>query len=162
MDPCSITDMGNNHKICTKCRTEKDISEFFPRYGQPGKTSSWCKKCHIKNSEDYKRRNGAARIRYLETTWRRRLFTKFGLTAEMYDQMLRDQGGVCAICKKHESAPRSKLAVERGNRRFAVDHDHKTGGVRALLCNDCNRALGLFKESVELLRKAVEYLEKHR
>jgi hypothetical protein len=46
--------------------------------------------------------------------------------------------------------------------RLAVDHDHKTGKVRKLLCHNCNRALGLFKDNSELMRKAASYVEEHR
>lgn len=77
-----------------------------------------------------------------------RLLRTYGLTQDQYDTLLRFQGGVCAIC--------------RGFRRYqlAVDHDHKTGQVRGLLCKLCNgRLLTSVRDDVEALRRAVAYLE---
>ena len=77
------------------------------------------------------------------------LFNKFGITKEEYNEMYIKQGGVCAICKNPELST---------NRSLAVDHDHKTGKVRALLCGKCNKALGLFSDDVDLLNSASSYL----
>jgi hypothetical protein len=68
-----------------------------------------------------------------------------------YLELLASQGGTCAICHK---APPS-------HRRLAIDHDHKTGKIRGLLCNGCNLGIGLFHDSVDLLEKSVLYLKKH-
>ena len=68
-----------------------------------------------------------------------------------YAYMLGDQKGVCKICKK----------VCTSGRALAIDHDHKTGLVRGLLCGKCNRGLGLFDDNVNLLLKAANYLKKH-
>lgn len=80
---------------------------------------------------------------------RRQNLKSYGLTPEQYDAMLEKQGGVCAICRKAPPA----------QRRLAVDHDHVTGVVRGLLCTSCNLGLGKFMESLELLRRAVAYLQ---
>ncbi|RPJ39998.1 MAG: hypothetical protein EHM35_00780 [Planctomycetaceae bacterium] len=63
------------------------------------------------------------------------LMQRYGLTPKQYAEMLLAQNGVCAICGKPPSEDKS----------LAVDHDHKTGQVRALLCHVCNRQLGLFE-----------------
>jgi|SRR5271166_143719 len=76
---------------------------------------------------------------------------EYGMSKEDYDDMLEGQGGVCAICKQ----------VCSTGRALAVDHDHQTGIVRALLCRDCNIALGLMKDKPALLRTAANYLERH-
>jgi hypothetical protein len=87
----------------------------------------------------------------LKEVWRRsNLKKKFDLTAEQYESMLKNQNGVCAICEKPP-----------GKRRLAVDHDHKTGAVRALLCSNCNHVLGNGLDNPDILRKAAEYLETH-
>jgi len=75
------------------------------------------------------------------------------MTREEYDAKLSKQDGGCFLC----SATKSR----RGNKHFCVDHDHKTGLVRALLCHRCNTAIGLFGENVELLKLAIQYLEKY-
>lgn len=78
-----------------------------------------------------------------------RLKRKFGLTVEEYDELLVIQGGVCAICKK----PNPKDTF------MPVDHDHKTGSVRGILCDTCNQAIGLFYDDTELMKNAIEYLK---
>lgn len=70
--------------------------------------------------------------------------------------MLSIQGGVCAICKKPERHRSNGPKVKR----LAVDHDHTTGEVRGLLCNNCNRALGLFGDDVTALQAAIDYLSR--
>jgi hypothetical protein len=64
--------------------------------------------------------------------------------------MLKEQGGVCKICGTDKPWSRSG--------KFTIDHDHATGRVRGLLCHNCNLGLGKFKDSIEFLRKAMEYL----
>lgn len=80
-----------------------------------------------------------------------KLMLQFGITPAEYDEMLVKQGGVCAICGK----------VNVGGKRLAVDHDHVTGNVRALLCGRCNTAIGALSDSADLIRKAAEYVEGH-
>ena len=72
----------------------------------------------------------------------------YGITPEEYSRLLESQGGVCALC-----------GGESLTRGLAVDHNHETGEVRGLLCGSCNTALGLLKEDVELLFKAIKYLD---
>lgn len=80
----------------------------------------------------------------------------YGISESEYASMLTDQGGVCAICGKFETSTyRGKL------RELAVDHCHESGVVRGLLCNQCNAALGKFKDSPDILRKALDYLLRH-
>lgn len=70
--------------------------------------------------------------------------------------MLAEQNGVCAICRR----PSTRKVLDRKS-ALVIDHDHKTKKVRALLCNNCNTAIGLFKEDPEILTSAVEYLRRH-
>lgn len=81
---------------------------------------------------------------------------KFGITLEDYDKMLDEQKGICAICKKPESVITKYGLV----RRLAVDHNHKTGKVRALLCTKCNAYVGMF-ENEQHVGKVKEYLKKY-
>jgi hypothetical protein len=78
----------------------------------------------------------------------------FGLSLEDYDAMLESQGGCCAICDATKPGANRK--------HFAVDHDHATGAVRGLLCNNCNYALGLLRDDPALFLSAERYLQKHR
>ena len=77
-----------------------------------------------------------------------KLIKKFGITLEHFNLMLKNQNNKCAICKKEEC------------RNLAVDHDHKTGKIRGLLCLNCNTGLGSFKDNLDLLLKAINYLKK--
>lgn len=80
---------------------------------------------------------------------RRQNLRMYGLTPRKYAVMLELQGGVCAICR---------CACKTG-RNLAVDHDHDTGVVRGLLCNDCNNGLGRFADDTERLEAAINYLK---
>lgn len=80
----------------------------------------------------------------------------YGLTSAEYDAMLAEQRGVCAICLKPPKAGGLRAAG-----CLHVDHDHATGCVRELLCLNCNRGLGGFKDDPALLRKAADYVERH-
>ena len=75
----------------------------------------------------------------------KRRLRKYGLTEAEYQAFLDRQGGACAVCHIPEPG--------------AVDHDHKTGEVRGILCISCNAALGLLRDNPDLLRSAIIYLE---
>lgn len=79
------------------------------------------------------------------------LLRTFDLTVEQYEAMVIAQGGHCALCPK----------PDRPEKRLAVDHNHTTGKVRALLCDCCNRGIGLFNDEAARLRAAADYLEAH-
>lgn len=79
----------------------------------------------------------------------------FGITVEQYFEMHEKQNKVCAICENPE---KSKGSNSQKIRRLAVDHCHTTGKIRGLLCLECNRGLGAFKDSPNLLNKAINYL----
>lgn len=81
-------------------------------------------------------------------------YKKYGITAELYDEMLARQAGVCAICNRPETSRRQGVI-----RALAVDHCHATGRVRALLCQRCNHTLGRMYDDPKLLRRAAGYLE---
>lgn len=74
---------------------------------------------------------------------------RFGITLEKYNEMRESQNYCCAICCKHET----DSALD-----MAVDHCHSTGKVRGLLCKDCNAGLGHFKDNIDFLKSAIQYL----
>ncbi len=88
-----------------------------------------------------------------------RLKRYFGISLETYEKMVEVQNGLCAICGKAETVRHN---VARRVQELAVDHDHVTGKVRALLCSNCNTGLGDFNDDPDLLVKAAIYLEKHK
>ena len=79
----------------------------------------------------------------------------YGLSIERYESILEDQKNKCAICGTGLVATDNKLAVAH------IDHDHATKEIRGLLCRHCNLLLGHAKDSVEILKRAVVYLEKY-
>lgn len=82
-----------------------------------------------------------------------RLKSVYGITIVEYKEMYENQGGKCAICGTHK--PNS------GRGGLQVDHCHISNKVRELLCVPCNTAIGKMKDDVNVLRKAIEYIEKH-
>lgn len=74
-------------------------------------------------------------------------FRQYGITLEEYEALLAKQSGMCAICSK------------RSKKHLAIDHDHKTGKVRGLLCGRCNLMLGSVADSITLLERAIRYLK---
>ncbi len=79
------------------------------------------------------------------------------MTLEQYRQMFEQQGGVCAICKQPEEGIDSRT---KQRKNLHVDHCHKTGKVRGLLCGKCNVTLGQVGESIDRLQALIDYLER--
>ncbi len=110
----------------------------------------------IESREYRKREKASGKKRTYEQEKHNSLKKAFGITLEQYNAMLKAQNGVCAICGQPEK--RSYKATGRVM-QLAVDHCHKTGKVRALLCGPCNHGIGNFREDAELIHKAIAYLE---
>lgn len=83
----------------------------------------------------------------------RALRESFGISLEQYQEMHNEQDGKCKICGQPETQKRNGKV-----RALAVDHNHKTGKIRGLLCSDCNTGIGKLKEDVEILQNAIRYL----
>lgn len=135
-------------KTCSRCGESKNLSEFSLHRGRKDGRQTRCKPCCNALFKDW--RTGQSVTQRQVRTRARNLRHVFGLELYQYDAMLVAQSGLCAIC-----------GTPPTDRRLAVDHDHKTGEVRALLCQLCNRALGHMKDDPELLRAAARYLERH-
>lgn len=143
--PDPVVDIDNKTRHCSVCKTWKHWDAFGIYKGQP---KAQCKECRAelelrKRGFDI---DGSRRIAH-----RSKLKTKYGITPEQYDEMLKAQDGCCAIC-------RSPTPGIRGQ-SFCVDHDHTTGRIRGLLCGKCNRALGFFGDSINILTEAIQYLK---
>jgi hypothetical protein len=140
-------------KKCCRCKIDKSTDDFHPKRSSGG-IMSICKKCNVqKNKEwrDSKPDYGKDRYQKIKTKERERhLIKKYGVTLKDYDAMLISQGGECAICNKPESEEKHGV--------LHVDHCHKTGVVRGLLCNNCNQVLGRAMDNPETLCRAAEYL----
>lgn len=152
-------------KRCTKCKNEYPATlEYFykDKNGRNG-LHSRCKNCHRDAMLEYRKTEAGkqtvqrAKGKYNLTPRAKRtkknyeLKRRFNITLEQYDEMFEKQNGVCAICKLPEITM-----------RLAVDHDHKTGEIRGLLCQRCNRFLGQAYEDLNILQNAIKYLQERR
>lgn len=143
---------------CSKCERLLPLTEFAVKRSSHTKLAARCNRCRSKPAVTwnlrYPERVKAAQRRFIESGNARlgRLRRQYGLDAADFASWARRQGDVCAICREPGSSTRGA--------RLHVDHDHSTGLVRGLLCTNCNRGLGYFKDSVERLIDAAEYLER--
>ncbi len=112
----------------------------------------WCWECREWLAKsifviDRSRGSGRAAVCRPCSVWRT-LASKYGSTAAALKEMRDQQHGRCALC-------------DRWGKRLCVDHDHKTGKIRAFLCDKCNVGLGHFNDDPEELHRAIAYLEAH-
>lgn len=141
-------------KVCFTCKAEKPLDQFSPaRRNRSGRASS-CRRCQnvrVKKWVEHRTAEQKAKDSARRT---RRTMAAYNLTAADYDALLAAQGGGC-ICGKTTSG-------HTQNRRFHVDHDHRTGNVRGVLCHGCNTAIGLAGEDADRLRLLASYLDRHQ
>lgn len=137
---------ASTHKRCPECGETKVKALFYRSKSHKDGCSSYCKRCQNLRSTSYAREN-KDKIPTTGYTLKRR----YGITSDDYVQMLRKQEGRCAICQSDGCST---------GRNLAVDHCHTTGKIRGLLCSNCNVGLGKFKDSINIINKAIEYLER--
>jgi hypothetical protein len=172
-DPTDLSaapDAIGAEKVCCRCAKAKVLDAFTkasPASQSKDGRHSWCKDCMLGYNRAW--RKTAAGQKYLADTADRRssvqreweLRRKYKISVDGFDAKLREQGGACAIC-------RAETPGGRGT--FHVDHDHAccpdetTCGacLRGLLCNTCNRILGLVNDDIERLQKTIDYVRVHR
>lgn len=117
-------------KKCSICKNTKPAAEFYLSNTNRDGLHGWCKDCSDKRTTENARK-------------------RLGVTPEKFEFMLKEQGGVCAICKKPDFC----------NKAPCVDHDHKTGEVRGVLCSACNTAIGMMNDDTKILANAIIYLD---
>lgn len=154
-----LTKYGRQRKLCIKCaRTASEISKRYQdKHDVVAKVRQWRIENPDKLMELRKTECAHEKLRRKENPDRYKLRDqktdlkrKYGLTVEQYDDMVKSQNGVCAICKQPP-----------GKKRLAVDHCHKTGKNRELLCSPCNTALHKMEQEIEWADAARNYLLKH-
>ena len=131
-------------KTCIKCGEAKCLSSFTKDKKSADGLYAFCKPCkRARQKEYYKNNNGREKSRayYVEKL--------YGITMEDYEAMFEAQGKSCACCGSTD--PQGK--------NFHVDHCHKTGAVRSILCHPCNTALGLLKEDVQRIDQLKNYVQ---
>lgn len=132
------TNLMEDTKTCSKCKTEHDTACFYKNKSHPDGLQVHCKTCH---RTFLSMRRGYIRKR------------NYGMDEAAFQKAMLNQSGACSICKE-----------PFGDRKMsgpAVDHCHTTGKVRGLLCGSCNLILGHADDSIHVLKSAIEYLEKN-
>lgn len=114
-----------------------------------------CNKCSEERSlDDFYPKQGTCKGCYKSRVNAAYRLKTYGITVEQYTALMEAQAGLCAICE----APEHLEHFES----LCVDHDHETGEVRGLLCNRCNRAIGLLQDRYDLVQTAADYLKNAR
>lgn len=110
-----------------------------------------CRSCNKKQAKEWRKKNPQKQKEYSQKRGKWWLESRYGITQDEWNLMYERQQGICAICKSDDP---------KGNHRiFHVDHCHKTNKVRGLLCDTCNRGLGMFYDNINILKSAIKYLE---
>lgn len=127
------------YKWCSRCDSIKRHSAFSIAQDKRTHLVSHCRMCQ---SVAYSRLTGSAR--------RKRVLSKYGLTLEQWAVLHDQQGGCCAICGQAPANGRWHI--------LHIDHDHRTGRIRGLLCHNCNLGIGNFQDNADMLECAARYL----
>jgi hypothetical protein len=135
-------------KKCNRCLEEFPTTReyFYTSKRNNDNLTYICIKCTKKKVKKWREENDEynkkkKRIYHLETT--------YGITIDEYNKFFEQQKGRCKICGKHQKNFKNALHV---------DHDHKTGKIRGLLCGNCNRTLGYFNENPLIFIKMAKYV----
>ena len=160
----------NMTKTCYRCKQNKPLEQFTKdKKNVDGRTYD-CKSCRsiiykkwmTDNPEkvlETRKKNWKYRKDYYQRPEQKLKYRKkfiesnYGINYEEYEKMVDSQRNLCYLCNQPEPQKR--------NKHLAVDHNHKTGAIRKLLCSNCNRALGLLKEDIKLIDKLKQYLIEH-
>jgi hypothetical protein len=145
-------------KICTRCGKTKPLTEFYKRWKSRKNRHEQCRTCKLEKRREQVKERG---INY-STEWRynnqeahhnsqdKGYAKKYGLPWAEYLRLVKEQKGLCFICKKPNDYNK--------RRRLVMDHDHKTKRFRGLICHPCNTGLGAFRDNRENLIAASQYL----
>ena len=115
-------------KVCTKCSDEKPATADYFGYTKLNTFQSWCRDCMNEYLRNY------------------HFISRFGITREERNNLIRQQNGLCAICQR--------------KKKLGVDHNHKTKSIRGMLCNSCNAWIANIREDLKLVKRAYKYLQK--
>jgi hypothetical protein len=130
-----------SRKRCPDCGEMKSLDDFPRNRRCKDGRHAYCKRCHnARGKETRQRLYGGSRHYHLAR--------RYGIGAVEAQRLIDQQGGVCAICESRSPDH--------------VDHDHVTGVVRGMLCLPCNTGLGHFNDDVQIMSRAIDYLNRHR
>ena len=128
-------------KVCTECNQEKPLDAFPVRYDRPVGVRSKCRECaNALRKKHYEADKKSGKLK--EIIWGR---SGINIAYDEYVNRYNDLDGRCEICKKQFDV-------------LCVDHDHRTGKIRGLLCTPCNLAIEHLDESIEIMNNAISYM----
>lgn len=144
-------------KECRRCAIIRPPSEFWAGPRNKDGLTSWCKECMRWSNRRHYYRNQEKRKAYAaewtrqnperaRQTRRKRALKSYGLDAEAFRALSAEQNNACAICLVQEE--------------LVIDHCHETGVVRGLLCQRCNKGIGLLAENPTVILRAAAYVRK--
>lgn len=148
-------------KICSKCKKERFINEFHNKGN--GFIRNDCKYCVIEYGKKYREKH-KDRIKLKKRKYQKEkpqikynwyLQKQYGISLKEYEEIFKLQDNSCAICK-------SKKVKNKQHKYLHLDHCHKTGKIRGILCSRCNVGLGHFNDDIKLLYEVIRYLEKNK
>lgn len=136
-----LFDEGKSY--CPTCKQIKVLEEFYTDKQAPRGKCIYCRECmRLKNNSRYTKLSK-------QEKYKRHLIAKFHISPELYESILVEQNERCAIC----------------NTKFddqitpCIDHNHSTGNIRGILCTRCNLGLGNFRDNIEYLESAKQYIQ---
>lgn len=139
---------GPRRKYCSvKCNNEASNRKRSKavKEGIQARSCAWCGKEFKPRADNRRYRFCSNQCRILEVRYR----NKYGVSPAMHDLLYVEQDGCCAICGKHQSEL---------DKALHLDHCHKTGTVRGLLCATCNLGIGQFQDDPEIIESAIAFL----
>jgi hypothetical protein len=155
-------------RVCADCKVRKSLELFCKDSRREGGRGSYCNECanekarlwREKNLEKHKKsvsqwsksnqdKRKLSRIKNKSKKDEQQYYLKkYSISKDEYLNLLNKQNGVCAICEK----------INKTGTRLSVDHCHKTGRIRGLLCHTCNLYLGRIEDSIDKVKKMEQYL----
>ena len=137
-------------RVCKTCEVEKPLSEY-PKHGAyKDGIRPHCNPCRQVYERKQHHTHKHNRPYVYEVDKSRKLQKEYGIDYQKYLEMLDNQNGKCAICGTSDTG---------GRKAFHVDHCHNTKKVRGLLCGNCNSGIGNLRDDINLLQRAIEYLQ---
>jgi hypothetical protein len=131
---------------CKRCEKFLPHTNFGSDKSRISGKSIYCKKCRARLAKEQRQKRPAEKSQYDR-------YRRYGISKEKFDSMMETQENRCAICKTDK--PSTAYGI------FYVDHCHKTGAIRGLLCHKCNTGIGLLNDDPSILESAILYLQKY-
>lgn len=166
------------NRVCSKCGSKKNLETDFRKRKRDGKAYYMCRSCESSICKEWQKTDAGKRSRKKSYERRKKLFPgsdlkemrkyrkenpekfrgyelkkHYGISIYDWENLFNSQGRVCAICKT--PTPNVKGF-------WSTDHDHITNEIRGILCGKCNTGIGYLQDSTEILKSAIEYLNKFK